>query len=87
MSTDLLERPRTRPTTGSPRVSHIVKPKGKKTGAALVTEARVFGLEVEALCGHRFVPQHDPNSYPPCSGCVEQWQGRFGGDQNVPDGA
>ena len=58
--TSTLDRTEIDPTTGEPRNAHIVKPKKGQTGAALVTEARVFGHEVEALCGHRFIPSKNP---------------------------
>jgi len=52
--------------------THIVNcPDDKESTAAWVTEARVFGLEVEALCGYRWIPQKDPERYPLCSACVD----------------
>lgn len=59
------------PLTGSGRCSHIVKPDKDRSGPDLVMEARVFGIEVEALCGHRWVPQRDPKQYPLCQACKE----------------
>lgn len=59
------------PTTGEVRATHIIAPTTEKTGVAIVTEARVHGFEVEALCGHRFVPERDPKAYPLCSRCRE----------------
>lgn len=32
-------------------------------------EAIIFGLEVEALCGYRWVPGADPAPLPMCEGC------------------
>ena len=63
------------PLTGQGRCSHIVKPQGDRDGATLVMEARVFGTEVEALCGHRWVPQRDPKQYPVCQACKEIFDG------------
>ena len=59
------------PLTGQGRCSHIVKPTEDRSGPDLVMEARVFGMEVEALCGHRWVPQRDPKQYPVCQACKE----------------
>lgn len=56
-------------TTGEPRAAHIVAPTADKTGIELVMEARVNGTAVEAICGHAFVPERDPKSYPLCSRC------------------
>ena len=39
--------------------------------AAKVTEARIYGFPVEALCGERFVPQQDPKKLPLCGICKE----------------
>lgn len=65
---------RTTPVHGEGIVSHIVKPQGKKTASAIVTEARVMGIEVEALCGHRWVPSRNPKDYPVCSKCREIYE-------------
>ena len=34
-------------------------------------EALVFGLEVQALCGKRWVPTRDPQKFPVCPTCKE----------------
>lgn len=47
-------------------VAHIVWPKGQ----ARVTEARIMGTEVEALCGHRWVPYRDATGMPVCKTCL-----------------
>lgn len=73
MSADLLEHPVLAPTDqdGSVR-THIVNcPDDKESTAAWLTEARVFGLEVTALCGHKWVPERNPDKYPVCEPCVE----------------
>ena len=31
----------------------------------------VLGEEIQALCGHRFVPTRDPDRFPPCPGCKQ----------------
>lgn len=63
------------PLTGQGRCSHIVRPTGDRSGADLVMEARVFGTEVEALCGHRWVPQRDPKQFPVCQACKDIFDG------------
>lgn len=59
------------PITGSPRAAHIILPVDDKDAVALVTEARIYGFAVEALCGIKFVPERDPKQYPLCSRCKE----------------
>lgn len=50
-------------------------PAGSDTTAqALVLEARIEGFEVEALCGHRWIPSRDPKEYPVCERCMEIYQ-------------
>jgi hypothetical protein len=54
----------------SERFAHIVyDPKGEGRAAALLTQARVYGTPVEALCGKRWVPSRDPGRYPVCPDC------------------
>jgi hypothetical protein len=57
--------------TGEPKVAHIVKTDPGESALGKVTEARVFGFPVEALCGERFVPQRDPKKLPMCQVCKE----------------
>jgi hypothetical protein len=57
--------------TGEPKVAHIVRTEPGESALAKVTEARVFGYPVEALCGERFVPQRDPTKLPMCQACKE----------------
>ena len=57
--------------TGEPIVAHIIKSEPGKSASAIVTEARVFGTALEALCGETFVPQRDPKKYPMCDVCKE----------------
>ncbi len=69
------------------RFSHIVAPSGDKTAQALVTEARVFGTPVEALCGKRWVPSRDPKNHPVCPDCKAIFDGHFGeGESDGLDG-
>jgi hypothetical protein len=57
--------------TGKPKVAHIVKTEPGESAVAKVTEARIYGFPVEALCGERFVPQRDPKKLPMCQVCKE----------------
>jgi hypothetical protein len=57
--------------TGKPRVAHIVRTDSGESAVAKVTEARIYGFPVEALCGERFVPQRDPKKLPMCQACKE----------------
>jgi Protein of unknown function (DUF3039) len=52
------------------RLAHIVyDPKGQGRAAALLTEARVLGTPLEALCGKRWIPSRDPARFPVCPEC------------------
>lgn len=72
------------------RATHIVGPDCDETGRVIkqgvtkVTEARILGTPVTALCGYTWVPTHDPNNYPVCEGCkqIAQTGGRIN-DDNV----
>lgn len=66
-STVLEEDERTEP----PKAAHIVKTEPGESAVAKVTEARIYGYPVEALCGERFVPQQDPARLPLCDVCKE----------------
>jgi hypothetical protein len=57
--------------TGEPQVAHIVRTEPGESAIAKVTEARIYGTAVEALCGERFVPQRDPKKLPMCQVCKE----------------
>ena len=57
--------------TAPPKAAHIVKTEPGESAVAKVTEARIFGYPVEALCGERFVPQQDPKKLPLCGTCKE----------------
>lgn len=51
--------------------THIVNcPEDKHSTNAWLSEATVMGLEVEALCGYRWVPTKDPFKYEICQACV-----------------
>jgi hypothetical protein len=57
--------------TEPPKAAHIVKTEPGESAVAKVTEARIYGYPVEALCGERFVPQQDPTRLPLCGICKE----------------
>lgn len=62
------------PETGEPIVAHIVKTEPGESAVAKVTEARIYGTPVEALCGHVWVPSRDPGRYPMCQKCKEIYE-------------
>jgi Protein of unknown function (DUF3039) len=68
---DVDERTEDDRQTGQPKVAHIVKSEPGESAVARVTEARIYGFPVEALCGERFVPQRDPKKLPMCQACKE----------------
>lgn len=67
--------------------AHIVLETEGKTAHELVLEARIYGTPVEALCGHRWVPQRDPKNFPVCEGCLEIYQASVKPEDrdNLPD--
>ena len=60
-----------RTETTPPKAAHIVKTEPGESAIAKVTEARIYGYPVEALCGETFVPQQDPKRLPLCGICKE----------------
>lgn len=52
-----------------PKNIHIWQP--GMTTQELVDIARAGGIEIEALCGHRFIPKHNPDKPDPCKACFE----------------
>jgi hypothetical protein len=68
------ERTDERTETGPPKAAHIVKTEPGESAVAKVTEARIYGTPVEALCGERFVPQQDPKRLPLCGVCKEIYE-------------
>ena len=50
------------------RFAHIVWTPGRNA-AVVLTEARVLGIPVTALCGKRWVPSRDPARFPICPEC------------------
>lgn len=71
--TEILEQERTAPTDAGDRerFAHIVAHAEKGRAAAMVTEARVLGTPIEALCGKRWIPSRDPSRFPLCPECKE----------------
>ena len=59
--------------------------RGTITPVAYVLEARIEGRQIEALCGHRWVPQRDPKAYPICEGCLHIYKTQ-GNDLDKRDG-
>lgn len=62
------------PQTGEPVCAHIVKTEPGESATAKVTEARVFGTPLEALCGHVWVPSRDPKQLPLCEDCKSVYE-------------
>lgn len=61
------------------RRAHIVRPADNgvysaddpRTAKDIIAMARLTQTEVVALCGHVFVPKHNPESYDACERCIE----------------
>jgi hypothetical protein len=51
--------------------AHIVRTGPGESAAAKVTEARVFGTPIEALCGYTWVPSKNPRNLPVCPKCKD----------------
>lgn len=54
-----------------PIFTHIVERDEHQSASAKITEARVMGTPVTALCGYTWVPSRNPENHPPCEKCVE----------------
>jgi hypothetical protein len=54
-----------------PKVAHIVS-------KYEVMNGYINGVEVVALCGHRFIPTRDPNKFPNCESCKDMLQHMIG---------
>lgn len=89
-STDLLDLIAPYKESEDPdRRTHLVRPvenlhvtHGVEMSAqSIVDIARMNGQEVVALCGYRWVPMHNPESYEACGPCFKmaEWimQGKF----------
>lgn len=59
--------------------AHIVRPMENRhvagnnnlTGQDIVDIARASQIEIVALCGHKFVPKHNPDKYDACEACMK----------------
>lgn len=82
-----LTRPDTEidPTTGEPRLSHIIPPKDGKEGHVRIMEARIEGTPLTALCGHIVVPSRDPKAFPNCQRCIEIFKANTGEEEGFRD--
>ena len=60
--------------TGEPAAAHIVKTEPGESAAAKVLEARIYGIALEALCGHVWVPSRDPKQLPLCEACKSVYE-------------
>lgn len=73
MGVELLERPKLdKGDTGdADRHAHYVKKPAGWAGSieGYLAQAYVEGLEVEALCGYRWIPSRDPQRFPVCPKC------------------
>jgi len=64
---------------GGEHYTHIVRPtenihitaSASVSGQDIVDMARLMGEEVVALCGHRWVPDRNPDKYPACQRCFK----------------
>jgi hypothetical protein len=54
--------------------AHIVKVGPGENAAAKITEARIFGTPLEALCGHVWVPTKTTVDRPICQKCREIYE-------------
>lgn len=54
-----------------PKIAHIIDKDDMMRGY-------VFGEEVVALCGFRFVPTRDPDKYPMCKECLSVLERVYG---------
>jgi hypothetical protein len=62
------------------KLTHIINPAMNghiqrgvpMTAAEILFAARMENSEVIALCGHRFVPKHNPEKYDICQPCMDE---------------
>lgn len=55
-----------------PIFSHIIdRGDDPRSARDIVFEARIFSIELTALCGHKFVPERNPENHPICPECKE----------------
>ena len=70
---------------GEPLHAHIVKVEPGESAAAKVLEARIYGIPVEALCGHVWVPSRDPKQLPICEECKSIYEMYRAFNDGLPD--
>lgn len=60
-------------TTSPPRnIAHIIDcPDDQPSAKEWLAYAKANGLEVEALCGARWIPHRDPNGLDVCDVCLD----------------
>lgn len=63
-----------RTETSDPKQAHIIRATGGESAAAKIMRARVEGTELEALCGHVFVPSSDASMLPMCKECQDIYE-------------
>ncbi len=73
MSLSTLDRVEVDVTTNDPaaHAHYVRRPLDKESAGAWVTEATFLGIEVEALCGYRWIPTRDPQKLPVCKKCAD----------------
>jgi len=87
MSIDTLERPGIITEGGTATIERTVTSDGDHDRFAhyapkkQLTDAMVFGIPIQALCGKIWVPSRDPNNYPLCGTCKEIWTGIPAGNE------
>lgn len=58
-----------------PIFSHIIdRGDDKRHVLDILLEARIEGIELTGLCGHKFVPERDPKKYDLCPKCKELYE-------------
>lgn len=70
--------------------SHIVfvplELRHKMTPQQYILKARVEAIEVEALCGYKWIPSRNPAVYPLCSKCLDIYKSHDQPDRDqLPD--
>lgn len=61
-------------STDKEKSAHIVKTERGHSAQAIVLEARIYGFQVEALCGHKWIPSQNPEKLPVCQECKEIYE-------------
>ena len=44
---------------------------GNMNATELINTARFHRVEITAMCGHKWIPELNPKSYPVCSACAD----------------